>query len=203
MLIFEVISEATAKDIAVFYGGRFQPMHQGHYQLYQQLTNKFGSDNVYIATTFGQKQQKMHATGDYSSDPFTFEEKTQIASRMFNINPGVFVNTQPYRPDLSKVGRNPDSTAVILAFSEKDAGRLSTGNALRELPQDLSTLEPASSGIAYFVTMPVNQGGMSATDFRKIMATADDQQKHDAFIKFFGKFDPAVFNFIQERLTHG
>jgi hypothetical protein len=204
MRICEVIAEATANNIAVFYGGRFQPMHQGHYQLYQQLVKRFGAGNVFIATTFGQKQQKMHTSRDYSTDPFTFAEKTKIASQMFGINPGVFVDTQPYKPDLSKIGRDPNNTAVILAFSEKDAGRLREGGALRELPDDLNQLEPASSKVSYFVSMPVNQGGMSATDFRKIMASqADAQEKRAAFTRFFGTFDQQVFNFIQERLTNG
>ena len=92
------LTEDVATDIAVFYGGRFQPMHKGHYALYQSLAQRFGADNVFIASTFGQKQQAMHKSGDFTTDPFTFEEKASIANQMFGIPTDKFVNTQPYRP---------------------------------------------------------------------------------------------------------
>ena len=46
------LTEDIAKDIAVFYGGRFQPMHKGHHKVYMNLVEQFGSSNVFIATTF-------------------------------------------------------------------------------------------------------------------------------------------------------
>ncbi|NCW62658.1 MAG: hypothetical protein EBW04_00735, partial [Betaproteobacteria bacterium] len=74
----DLLMEATTDKVTVFYGGRFQPMHKGHFGLYSKLVQRFGADNVFIATTFGQKQQAMHGSGDYSTDPFTFEEKASI-----------------------------------------------------------------------------------------------------------------------------
>ena len=197
------ITEIEKKlDIAVFYGGRFQPMHVGHYQLYQTLVKKFGGDNVFIATTFGQKQQTMHAMDDYRTDPFTFGEKKDIASNMFDIKADHIIDTQPYRPDVAKVGKNPDSTAIILAFSEKDAGRLQETDKMRRLPKSIKQMQPASSGISYFITMPTNAGGMSATDFRNTMASQQDEKvKQSVFKKFFGNYDEEIFKFILNRLS--
>ena len=140
MRISDILMEATTDNVTVFYGGRFQPMHKGHYSLYKQLTAKFGSSNVFIATTFGKNQQEMHAAGNYSTDPFTFEEKAEIAYTMFDIPSGHIVNTLPYTPDVTLVGRNPETTAVVLVFSEKDAGRLKAGGALAPLPDDTNNL---------------------------------------------------------------
>jgi hypothetical protein len=202
MRISDILMEAITNQVTVFYGGRFQPMHKGHYALYKQLVSRFGADNVFIATTFGQKQQKMHAAGNYSTDPFTFEEKADIAYRMFGIPSGHIVDTMPYKPDLSAVGRDASESAIVLAFSEKDAGRLQETEVLRKLPDDESQLQTADENRVYFVTMPVNEGGMSATDFREEMASGKpDDEKEKAFTAFFGKFDQQVFDFINERLN--
>lgn len=202
MRINDIIIRESVEGVAVFYGGRFQPMHQGHYALYKKLVSMFGAGNVFIATTFGKKQQAMHAAGDVSTDPFTFEEKAYIANKMFGIPKDHIVNTQPYRPELDKVGRDPATTATILAFSEKDAGRLKSGGALSEYPGSTQGLEPTAANRAYFVAMPIEAGGMSATDFRNVMASdADEQEKKQTFQQFFGKFDQEIFDFIEQRLT--
>ena len=202
MRFSEILTEATTNRVTVFYGGRFQPMHKGHFALYQSLTQRFGADNVFIASTFGQKQQAMHKSGDFVTDPFTFEEKASIANEMFGISTDKFVNTQPYRPEQVKVGRSDSEYALILAFSEKDAGRLKSGGVLAPLPEDTSRLQTPDEDRVYFVTMPVNEGGMSATDFRQTMASEKPEaEKKKMFTQFFGKMNDRVFKFIENRLT--
>lgn len=202
MRFYEIINESVAKQVTVFYGGRFQPIHAGHFSLYKKLIAKFGADNVFISTMFGKKQQSMHARNNFSTDPFTFEEKSYIMTKMFGIPQSQIINTSPYRPDVSLVGRSPDETAIVLAFSDKDRGRLTAGNVFQELPKDETMLKTASDKVSYFVTMPVEQGGMSATDFRNAMtAEISPEEKKQVFIQFFGKFDDEIFNFILDRLT--
>ena len=202
MIISEILKITENVDNAVvFYGGRFQPMHQGHRDVYKHLVNKFGSDNVFIATTFSQKAQKAHGAGDFSEDPFTFDEKKSIMSKMFGIPADKIVNSNPYRSEPTTVGRDNNSTATILVYGEKDAGRLG-GGSIQKLPSDMSQLTPHSDGTVYAYVAPLMQGGMSASDFRKDMASDIDQnEKADAFQKFFGKFDQEIFNFIEDRLT--
>ena len=190
------LTEDIAKDIAVFYGGRFQPMHKGHHKVYMNLVEQFGSSNVFIATTIGQK-------ADPDKNPFTFDEKAMIANKMFNIPQKNILNTQPYRPDVKLTGKDPDNTAVILVFSAKDAGRLKRGGFLRDYKPG-EQMVPSEQG-AYILEVPIQEGGMSATDFRNGIKndSLNDNQKMMLFREFFGSIEPNMFNFIKDKLNVG
>jgi len=215
MLIEHILKEGVS-DIAVFYGGRFQPMHKAHQDVYNHLVNKFGADNVFIATMVSAKVQgliaKADATGkltdiqrgELSKNPFTFDEKASIMNKMFNIPGDKIINTNPYRPDLAAIGKDPETTATILVYGAKDADRLATGGEgfLHKMPDNMDELIPTAQDRGYVYVAPVMQGGMSASDFRQTMASeASPEQKQQEFTKFFGKMDPQVFGFIEERLT--
>lgn len=191
---YSQLVEAEAKDIAVFYGGRFQPMHSGHFQVYMDLVKKFGSDNVFIATTIAK-----NATPD--KDPFSYEEKTGIMQKMFNIPADKIVRTSPYQPDISLTGKDPNNTAVLLVFSEKDAGRLKTGGYLR-MYKDGETLA-TSDEAGYIYTVPVKDDGRSATTFRNIMRMegVEEEQRRRAFKDFFGAYNPEVYKFVKDKLN--
>ena len=200
-----ILTEDKAQQITVVYGGRFQPMHSGHYSLYQKLVQRFGADNVFVATTVSKEALTQQKSGNFSKNPFTFEEKAYIAKKMFGINN--IVQTSPYRPELDKMGRDPNTSGVVLVFSEKDAGRLKSSPSIHPLPKDLNSMEAyyenGNMKRAYILEMPIEQGGMSATDFRNDMANKelDDNEKQNTFVKFFGKFDQEVYDFISERLS--
>jgi len=215
MLIEHVLKEGV-ENIAVFYGGRFQPMHQGHHDVYKHLVQKFGADNVFIATMVSAKVQglitKVDAggkltdiqRGELSKNPFTFDEKASIMNKMFNIPGDKIINTNPYRPDMAAAGRDANTTAQILVYGEKDASRLATGGEgfLHELPKDMNELIPTAQERGYVYVAPLMQGGMSASDFRATMSSeGDEEAKKQAFTKFFGKYNEQIFKFIQERLT--
>jgi len=202
MLINEIIKiTENVANVVVFFGGRFQPMHQGHRDVYKHLVGKFGADNVFIATTFSQKATKAHAAGNYSDDPFTFDEKKSIMSTMFGIPADKIVNSNPYRSEPSTVGRDNNTTGIVLVFGAKDAGRLGGSANVQKLPDDISQIKPQSEMI-YFYEAPLMQGGMSASDFRATMASnVSTEEKQKMFTKFFGKFDEKIFRFIEERLT--
>ena len=53
-----------------------------------------------------------------------FDEKQMIMTGMFDIPERNIVQTQPYRPDVSLVGKDPATTATVLVFSDKDKSRL-------------------------------------------------------------------------------
>lgn len=190
---YSQLVEAEATDIAVFYGGRFQPMHSGHYQVYMDLVRKFGSDNVFIATTVSKT-----ATPD--KDPFSFDEKKYLMNKMFNIPEDRVLNTQPYKPDVSLTGKNPANTAILLVFSEKDAGRLKTGGYLRMYKDGETLITGDEAG--YIYTVPVKDDGRSATTFRNVMrmdGVEDEKQK--VFKDFFGSFNPDVYEFVKGKLN--
>ena len=195
MRFSQFILNESKNNIVVFYGGRFQPMHKGHFELYNSLVKKFGKDNVYISTKLSKDAEKQHAKGDFSKDPLTFDEKVQVITKMFNVKKDHIINMDPYRPDLEKIGRDPKNTTVVLAFSEKDAGRLIPGKVMQPYPKDETNLEPLHFGTEndpksrmYYVTMPVNFAGMSASDFRAVIikdGMGDETKK--AFKQFFGE----------------
>jgi hypothetical protein len=188
------LTEDIATDIAVFYGGRFQPMHKGHHKVYMDLVEQFGSSNVFIATTIAKD-----ATPE--KDPFSYEEKTGIMTEMFNIPANQIVKTSPYRPDVSLTGKDPNNTAIVLVFSAKDAGRLKGGNYLRDYTPGEEMVPSDQAGYIYEV--PIQEGGMSATDFRTVMKneSLNDNQKMMKFREFFGSINENVFNFIKDKLN--
>ena len=201
----DLLTEAQAKQITVVYGGRFQPMHQGHFSLYKKLVQRFGEENVVIATMLSKAAQAQQASGDYTKDPFTFKEKTYIMRKMFGITR--VMDTSPYRPDISQAGRSPENSAVVLVFSAKDAGRLKGSATIHPLPQSFKVdsleayMEDGNIKRAYLLEMPIEKGGMSATDFRTVMASdSPAEEKQETFVEFFGKFDQEIFDFIEGRL---
>ena len=188
------LTEDVATDIAVFYGGRFQPMHKGHHKVYMDLVEQLGSSNVFIATTIAK-----NATPE--KDPFSYEEKTGIMQNMFGIPAKQIVQTSPYRPDVSLTGKNPANTAIVLVFSAKDAGRLKGGNYLRDYEPGAEMVPGDQAG--YILEVPIQEGGMSATDFRNAMKndSLNDNQKMMKFREFFGSINQQVYEFIKGKLN--
>ena len=142
------LTEDVATDIAVFYGGRFQPMHKGHHKVYMSLVEQFGSSNVFIATTIAK-------TATPEKDPFTYEEKTGMMTEMFGIPQKQIVQTSPYRPDVSLTGKDPANTAVVLVFSAKDSGRLKRGGFLRDYKPGEEMVP--SDQAAYILEVPIQE----------------------------------------------
>ena len=48
--LYDYISENKGLRPVVIYGGKFQPFHKGHYEIYQRLVKEFGKKNVFIST---------------------------------------------------------------------------------------------------------------------------------------------------------
>jgi hypothetical protein len=102
---------------------------------------------------------------------------------------------------VSLTGKNPDNTAVILVFSAKDAGRLKRGGFLRDYVPG-AEMVPSDQG-AYILEVGIQEGGMSATDFRNAMknASLNDNQKMMIFREFFGSIEPKTYEFIRDKLN--
>ena len=113
----------TKKLLAVIYGGRFQPFHAGHFAVYSHLCKKFGEGSVWIATS--DKVNLDPAKGDIS--PFTFDERKEIMTQMFNISPDKIIKCKnPTFTPQEVLNLYKAPPVCILVCGSKDDNRYST-----------------------------------------------------------------------------
>ena len=191
--IVEAVLKAAVTDKIVVYGGRFQPFHKGHKKVYDSLVSKFGSKNVYIATSDIQDSDK---------SPLSFNEKKEIATKLFGIPASKFVKVkQPYQPVEILRGYDDTTTALIVAVGEKDDARLG-GNYFKPYTNDKNLKGYAVNAYVY-TQLPSNSFG--ATDVRNMFRNKrmGDKRKEAEFTKFFGKFDKTIYNKLDKKLNEG
>ena len=182
------------KTIGVF-GGRFQPFHSGHLATYKWLKSKV--DEAYI-TTSNIKQPPRH--------PMNFNEKVRHMVKMGIPKNRIIEERTPYvaKNLLSKF--NPETTAVVYAFGQKDAGRLKGGTKKsggKTYYQDYKKSKGDIKGFeehGYFLTAP-QFGSISGTEMRQLLGSPkiDDSEREKAFKKSFGYFDKGIYNMMTNK----
>jgi hypothetical protein len=185
----------THRTVAIF-TGRFQPFHSGHYSIYKSLVDKFGKDNVFIATS-----DKTEA----GKSPFRFKDKEDIMTRMFDIPEEMIVQVKnPYAP-VEILQSLPPETTYVTAVSQKDAERLG-GKYFSLYDPNTSTKGYEEQG--YFIVAPemqltVNGKNISGTQLRAVFGDPNitDRAKQEIFTKVYGKFDQDVFSKIVKTTT--
>jgi len=189
--IVEAVLKQAVTDKIVVYGGRFQPFHKGHKKVYDALVSKFGSKNVYIATSDVQ---------DGDKSPLSFNDKKEIATKLFGIPSSKFVKVkQPYQPVEILRGYDDITTALIVAVGEKDDARLG-GNYFKPYTNDKNLKGYAVNAYVYSA-LPSNSFG--ATDVRNMFRNnrMGGERKQKEFEKFFGKFDKAIYTKLIKALN--
>lgn len=186
------------RTVAIF-TGRFQPFHAGHYSIYQSMVDKFGKDNVFIATS---------DRTDPTTSPFGFNEKKDIMTTMFDIPKDMIVKVKnPYAPTeiLSKL---PPETVYVTAVSQKDADRLSHGKYFRPYDSTPERGRKSHNTQGYLIVAPelqlqVNGKNISGTQLRAVMGdpSITDRAKEEIFTKIYGKFDKKIFSKIVKKTT--
>ena len=122
MLLQEVIKQR----VVVIYGGRFQPMGGHHHKAYQRLVDKFGSSNVFVATS--------NATSDKS--PFNFAEKKKIISA-YGVPSKQIVRVKNVYQANEITKKLSSNTVVLWAVGAKDValkvgGKEMSGTTIRQ-----------------------------------------------------------------------
>ena len=117
MLLQEVIKQR----VVVIYGGRFQPMGGHHHKAYQRLVDKFGSSNVFVATS--------NATSDKS--PFNFAEKKKIISA-YGVPSKQIVRVKNVYQANEITKKLSSNTVVLWAVGAKDGDRLVAGKYFKK-----------------------------------------------------------------------
>jgi hypothetical protein len=189
--IVEAVLKQAVTDKVVVYGGRFQPFHKGHKKVYDALVSKFGSKNVYIATSDVQDSDK---------SPLSFNDKKEIATKLFGIPSSKFVKVKkPYQPVEILRGYDDVTTALIVAVGEKDDARLG-GSYFKPYTNDKNLKGYAVNAYVYS-ELPSNSFG--ATDVRNMLRNnrMGGERKQKEFEKFFGKFDKAIYTKLIKSLN--
>jgi hypothetical protein len=189
-------AEGKPRTVAIF-TGRFQPFHSGHYSIYKNMVDRFGKENVFIATS-----NKIEA----GKSPFEFKDKEQIMTRMFDIPEDMIVQVKnPYAP-VEVLQSLPPNTTYVTAVSQKDADRLKGGKYFEPYDPKMSNAGYADKG--YFIVAPemqldIDGKNISGTQLRAIFGDANitDRAKQEIFTKVYGKFDKDMFDKIVKITT--
>jgi predicted GNAT family N-acyltransferase len=189
-IVNEILEENTIKNIVVIYGGRFQPFHSGHFDSYSKLKSKFKGADVYIATSDKVELPK---------SPFNFKEKKLIIQRMFGVNPNFIQNVKnPYSPKEILQKYDPETTALIIFVSSKDANRFTGGKYFK--PWEGKAEVGFLDGGYVYIDDP-GGGGLSGTEVRNILKTGTDDEKLKVFKKLYPKFDKKIYDLIVGKLN--
>jgi hypothetical protein len=191
-LVEQILLEdkSPIKDVVVVYVGRFQPMHKGHYAVYEHLTKKFGKNNVFVGTS--DKVEK-------DRSPFSFKEKQEIMYTMFGIPKNRIVNVKnPYAPTEVLKKYNEKTTAFVTVVGEKDKSRL--GGKYFQKWDGEPTEGYDVRGYVYVA--PSFGGGISGTETRNGLSLGSDEQKKDFFKnRVYGKYNEKIFRMITDKLN--
>lgn len=180
--------------MCVVYGGRFQPFHKGHHAAYKWLCDRFGAENVWIATS--NKTNLNPKNGDIS--PFNFKEKQEMIVSLYGVKPRRIVECKNPAFSPKEIFRlyKGYKLVYVSAVGDKDLDRYSSNGFFDKLPTgvkastSLGELNTLDAKKGYYITVPSMEHGISGTKVREALLSTDDLKK--AFTKFFGSYDSVV-----------
>ena len=190
----------------VIYPGRFHPFHLGHKASYDWLTQKFGENNVYIASSSIQ---------DPETSPFTFADKVAMMTKL-GVPAGHIVNVKnPYQAkEITSALSDEEKahTALIFAVSAKDAERFNFAPKkdgspayLQPVPANKKSMKPMTKQGYVAITPTVNfqvkgADANSASQIRKLYLDGNDADRNQIITDLYGAPDPELKDIFDQRL---
>lgn len=178
--------------ICVF-SGRFQPFGPHHYAAYLHLCDKFGLDNVFVATS---------NSVDTRKNPLSFLEKKKVMEKYGVRN--IFQVSAPYRP--IEITRNlQDDAAIVLAVGEKDCDRLvQSDSSYYQKYTELPMNSYRKNGYVYVIPSICIRWKNSEIDGTLLRKELPDLDKIK-FEELMGWYDLDIHNLFRDKFTvvHG
>ena len=205
MLIQELF-DTTPKDVIVVYPGRFQPFHRGHYAVYEHLTQKYGTDNVFICTSNKVEEGR---------SPFNFEEKLLMMEHVGINSNNVVQSSQPYKALEITEHYDPDNTILLFAVSEKDmsstprfsfnAKKDGSASYFQRLPENINQANTFNKH-AYIITVPTFEFNImgnpvySASQIRNEFSKASNNQRKNIVTDLYETYSDSIFSLLSSKL---
>jgi Cytidylyltransferase-like len=192
----------------VIYPGRFQPGHLGHKDSYEYLVDKFGEENVYVATS--------DVTAPVNN-PFNFSDKVQMLSKLGIPASHIVKVRNPYQAqEIVKDVEDPEDTVLIFAVSKKDMNgddaRFKFGikkngdpSYMQPYPDNGKKLKPLSKHAYVIITPTVDfkvmgEDANSATTIREKYINGNDNDREHIIHDLYGIDDSAIKELFDKKL---
>ena len=187
----------------VIYPGRFHPFHKGHKSVYDTLVNKFGANNVFIATS-----DKV----DPPKSPFSFEEKLKMINLTGVPSKNVVRVKNPYQATEIVSKYDPKDTVLLFAVSEKDMEEDPRFAFKPKKDGSPSYFQPANDKMeplekhGYILTVPTLRFTLlgkplkSASEFRSQFAKADAGVQKQMIQDLYGTYSLEIHNLLYQKI---
>ena len=190
----------------VIYPGRFHPFHLGHKASYDWLTQKFGENAVYIASSGKQEAE---------TSPFKYADKVKMVTKLGVPAGHIQKVVNPYQAtEITDALSDEEkaNTVLIFAVSEKDARRFDykpradgSPSYLQPLPENEKNIKPMTQHGYVIMTPTVNfrvQGAdaNSASQIRKLYVSGNDNDRDQIIVDLYGVADPELRDIFDKQL---
>ena len=187
----------------VIYPGRFHPFHKGHKSVYDTLVNKFGANNVFIATS-----DKV----DPPKSPFSFEEKLKMINLTGVPSKNVVRVKNPYQATEIVSKYDPKDTVLLFAVSEKDMEEDPRFAFKPKKDGSPSYFQPANDKMeplekhGYILTVPTLRFTLlgkplkSASEFRSQFAKASASVQKQMIQDLYGTYSLEIHNLLDQKI---
>jgi hypothetical protein len=190
----------------VIYPGRFHPFHLGHKASYDWLTQQFGENSVFIASSDKQ---------DAETSPFKYADKVKMATKL-GVPSGQIVKVKnPYQATEITSALSDEqkaNTVLVFAVSAKDAERFNfspkkdgSPGYLQPLPDNKKGIEPMTQHGYVAITPTVNfrvkgVDANSASQIRKLYTAGNDNDRDQIIADLYGEPDLELRATFDQRL---